>query len=410
MTADIAIVADSVTNIDIVATNIDTISEKVNKAGDTMTGHLEVPAGASANQVPRASETVLKAGSAQVMSVDLTVPSLNGGQLSGQRRKNLNGDCVIAQTGTSFVIPANSSTFTLDGWEAACAGAAAITVTQSTDVPAGGEFQFSHRVTINTADTGIAASDYVGVWARVEGYDARDLVGVPIAISFLVRSAKTGVHGIGIQSIGPDRSYVATYTVNVANVWEKKTVPIPTGLITAGTWNWTDSVGFWVSFALAAGSDYRATAGSWLNGNYWATSAQVNVADTVGNVFAITGLQIARGTVYTPYEHRSYASELRWAQRYLRPNGCLVGVSTSTTRINGIAVDFSGNPMRVPPSLILVNGTAAAHDVSTAFRNISSPIFSGNVNGGYVDTTCTTTTNNKVHNILPGTFLFDSRI
>jgi hypothetical protein len=185
----------------------------------TFTDFAEGAAVASGNQFPRANETVLKAGVPQVMSVDLTVPSINGGQLAGELRKNLNGDCVIAQTGTSFVIPANSGTFTLDGWEAACAGAAAITVTQSTDVPAGSEFQFSHRVTINTADTSIGANEYVGVWSRVEGDDARDLVGVPIAISFWVRSAKTGVHGIGIQNIGLDRSYVATFTVNVDNVW-----------------------------------------------------------------------------------------------------------------------------------------------------------------------------------------------
>jgi hypothetical protein len=382
----------------------------VKRTGDTMTGHLEVPAGASANQVPRASETVLKAGSAQVMSVDLTVPSLNGGQLAGQRRKNVNGACAIAQAGTSFACPANTWTKTLDGFEVGLFGAAVATATRSTDVPAGSGFQFSHRVTINTAAASIAAGDSAVILTSVEGYDAYDLIGQPVPVSFFCRSAKTGVHGVAFQNAGADRSYITTFTVNAANTWEKKTVQLPAGLITAGTWNWEDGAGLYAYFTLASGTTYRNTAGSWLTGSYLTTSAQVNVCDTVGNVFAVTGVQIERGTVDTPYEHMRHANELAWAQRYLRPNGCLTGVSTSTTNITGAAVDFTGAPMRAAPTVVLKNGTNGAHDAGVTFRNISSPVYSGNGLGGYVQVTCTTTTNNKLHNIIQGALLFDSRL
>ncbi len=55
-------------------------SRFVNTAGDTMSGHLNVPAGASGNQVPRASETVLKTGG--TMSGDLFL-SDHPGALAG---------------------------------------------------------------------------------------------------------------------------------------------------------------------------------------------------------------------------------------------------------------------------------------------------------------------------------------
>jgi hypothetical protein len=382
----------------------------VKRTGDTMTGHLEVPAGASGNQAPRASETVLKAGSTQVMSVDLTVPSLNGGQLAGQRRKNLNGAMTIAQRGTSFACPANTEIKTLDGWTWLASGATVATVTQSTDVPAGSDFQYSQRVTINTADTSIAAGDRALLFTTVEGYDARDLIGKPITATFDMRSAKTGAHGVAFQNAAGDRSYITTVVVNAANAWEKKTVQIPAGLITSGTWNWANGAGLYVWFTLAAGTTFRSTAGSWLTGDYYTTSAQVNVCDTVNNIFAVTGVQIARGTVDTPYEHMPFQKELTWAQRYVRPNGCLVGVSISTTLIQGIGVDFTGAPMRAAPTVLLKNGTGTAHDVAVAFRNISAPIFTGDGLGGYVAVTSTTTTNNKVHNILSGALLFDASL
>jgi hypothetical protein len=353
---------------------------------------------------------VSKTGSAQVMEVDLTVPSINGGQLAGQRRKNLNGAMTIAQRATSFACPANTYTKTLDGWEVGLSGATVATATQSTDVPAGSGFQFSQRITINTADTNISAGDHAVLLTWLEGYDAYDLIGQPVPVSFFVRSAKTGTHGVTFKNAGYDRSYITTFVVNAANTWEKKTVLLPAGLITAGTWNWMNGAGLYAVFTLAAGTTYRSNAGAWLAGDYLTTSEQVNVCDTVNNIFAVTGVQIERGTRETSYEHMRHANELAWAQRYLRPNGCLTGVSTSTTNITGAAVDFTGAPMRAAPTVILANGTNGAHDAGTAFRNISSPVYSGDGLGGYVQVTCTTTTNNKLHNIIQGALLFDSRL
>jgi hypothetical protein len=165
-----------------------------------------------------------------------------------------------------------------------------------------------------------------------------------------------------------------------------------------------------VWFTLAAGTTSRSTAGSWLTGDYLTTSAQVNVCDAVNNIFAVTGVQISRGTGEVPYEHMPHQKELTWAQRYLRPNGCLVGVSTSTTFIHGAAVDFTGGPMRAPPTVLLKNGSGTAHDVGVALRNISAPTFTGNELGGYVAVTSTTTTNNKLHNIIQGALLFDASL
>ena len=42
----------------------------------------------------------------------------------------------------------------------------------------------------------------------------------------------------------------------------------------------------------------------------------VNLSDTVGNNWSITGLQLEVGNTATPFEHRSYSDELARCQRY----------------------------------------------------------------------------------------------
>lgn len=243
------------------------------------------------------------------------VPGLNGGQLAGMRNKIINGDMNIAQRGTSFAAATNGI-YTADRWQYLMAAGAVETVSQQADAPSNNEFQNSLRLAVTTADTSIAAGEFSGVRQHIEGYNARDLIGKTFTLSFWVRSSKTGVHCVAFRNSGQDRAYVVEYTVNAANTWEYKSVAVIGGLITAGTWNWTTGIGLTVNFATSAGSTYQTTAGAWQTGNYLATSSQVNCLDTIGNIFAITGVQLEPGSVATPFEHRPYGAELALCQRY----------------------------------------------------------------------------------------------
>lgn len=245
------------------------------------------------------------------------VPGLNGGQLAGFRNKIINGKMEIAQRGTSFVSP-GFYTYAMDRWVYNGAGTtAAVTVTQQSDVPSTNEFQSSLRVADTTADAAVAAGDVANIQHRLEGYNVRDLIGKTFILSFWVRSSKVGTHCLTFLNSAADRSYVAEYTVSVANTWEYKSVTVAGGLITAGTWNWTNGIGILLSFTLMAGTTFHTTtAGSWQTGTFHSTAAQVNCLDTVGNIFAITGVQLEVGSVATPFEHRPYGMELALCQRY----------------------------------------------------------------------------------------------
>ncbi len=242
--------------------------------------------------------------------------SYNGGQLAGLRNKIINGNMNVAQKGTSFTTTSTNFT-TLDRWRQFRNTAASFTVSQTADAPATAyDFVNSLRVTVVTADAAVGAGEYVAIYQSIEGYDARSLINRNLVISFWVRSAKTGTHCVALTNSGGDRSLIFEYTVNAINTWEFKTLTLPNGLITAGTWNWTNGIGVGLYFSLMMGSTRQGSAGSWLTGLYLATADQVNVMDTIGNVFAITGVQMEPGTVVTPYEHRPFGLELSLCQRY----------------------------------------------------------------------------------------------
>jgi hypothetical protein len=250
----------------------------------------------------------------RLTSSTVQLSSINDGPLAGTRNKIINGAMEISQRGTSFAAPAE--TYTLDRYLWGQTGTMVVTISQSTDVP-NNTFQNSLKIDVTTADTSIAAADLAQIQQRIEGYNIRDLIGQTFTLSFWVKSPKTGVHCVSFAgSVSDFRSYVLEYTVSSANTWEYKTLTVSGGLITAGTWNWTNGIGLIVSFTLAAGSNRQTTAGSWNTGNFFATSNQVNVMDNTANDFYLTGVQLEVGSVATPFERRSFGQELALCQRY----------------------------------------------------------------------------------------------
>jgi hypothetical protein len=270
-----------------------------------------------------------------------------GGQLAGMRNKIINGKMEIAQRGTSFVSPV-SGAYNLDRWLHLSSHDGAFTISQVSDTPSDNELQNSLRVSVTTADASIAAGQYSTVRQYVEGFNVRDLIGRTFTLSFRVKSSKTGTHCVAFLNDGGDRSFVAEYTINAANTWETKSITVSGGLITAGTWNWTNGRGLIVSFAMASGSTFNTTANAWQTGNFIATSNQVNCFDTVGNIFAITGVQLEVGAVATPFEHRPYGAELALCQRYYERIDIPIGQPFATLQATSTTVAYGGfTPFKV---------------------------------------------------------------
>jgi hypothetical protein len=64
------------------------------------------------------------------------------------------------------------------------------------------------------------------------------------------------------------------------------------------------------------GSTYNGTAGAWAAGSYFSVSGSQSVVGTNGATFYITGVQLEKGSVATPFDFRFYGKELLLCQRY----------------------------------------------------------------------------------------------
>ena len=230
------------------------------------------------------------------------------------RNRVINGDMRIAQRGTTFTSPVDG-TYTLDRWISGNANDGTVTVTQSTDAPTG--FQNSLRVTVTAADTSLSANQYGGINGRLEGLNVADVVDDTFTLSFWVRSSKTGTHCVSIRTGGSTNSYVATYTINQANTWEYETIVVSGGLPTGVTTAKDNTTGLNIWFTTGCGSTFAtATGNAWVSGNFISTTSQVNVHDTVGNIFAITGVQLEKGSAPTAFEYLPIGTQLAMCQRY----------------------------------------------------------------------------------------------
>ena len=245
-------------------------------------------------------------------------------QVFGRRNMFLNGKMQVAQRGTSATGATSSDYYTVDRWQFIAFSAGTWTVSQSTTVPSGEGFAYSHKFDCTTADASLGASDYLILGQKIEGINLQHLKygtssAEKLTLSFWVRSAKTGTYCIEYRNAnsGGTRTQSQSYTISAADTWEKKTITIDGDTATAfdNTTNSELEIYFW----LAAGSNFTSgtLATSWASDTTANRAVgQVNLADSTSNDWYVTGIQLEVGDNATPFEHLSYGEELALCHRY----------------------------------------------------------------------------------------------
>jgi hypothetical protein len=278
------------------------------------------------------------------------------------RNRIINGAMVIDQRNAGASVTPNNS-FTLDRWLFTNTQTSKVNIQQSSVAPSG--FSNSLLVT-STSAYSVSAGDTFLITQIIEGFNIADLAwgsadAKPITISFWVRSSITGTTGGALINSADNRNYVFSYTINLADTWEYKTVTIAGD--TSGTWLTGNNRGISVRFGLGSGSTFSGAVGTWSSSNYVQPTGSVSVVGTSGATFYITGVQLEAGSVATPFERRLYGQELALCQRYFQKwdgatarkwafNGMILGTGDS------YGVYFLRTTMRANPVLI-TSGTAS---------------------------------------------------
>jgi hypothetical protein len=244
---------------------------------------------------------------------------LNIDDLYGFRNRIINGDMRIDQRNAGASITPENGQYGLDRWRNGVNVASKFSVQQNAGAvtPPQGFVNYLGATSLSAYSVG--AAELFLVQQYVEGYNTADLAwgtssASAVSLSFWVRSSLTGTFGGSLQNSDRSRCFPISYTIAAANTWEYKTITIPGD--TTGTWLTTNGIGVQINFSLGTGSTFSGTAGAWSGSTLFSATAATSVVGTSGATFYITGVQLEKGTVATPFERRPFGTELALCQRY----------------------------------------------------------------------------------------------
>lgn len=273
------------------------------------------------------------------------------------RNRIINGGMVLDQRNNGAAFTITNGTYPADRFVAYASPGTLTAQRLSNDGPAGVSTH-SIKITNGTAPT-ISSGSYHEIGQLIEGYNVADFnLGTANAASFTfsfwVKASITGNFPIAFRNLVANRSYVSSYTINTINTWERKTV-IVSGE-TTGTWAKDNTAGMVIYWALGDGSNYNATnLNTWENGNFTTHSSLTRLVSTTGATWQLSGVQLEKGNIATPFEFELFETTLRKCQRYYyrttstvayTPFGWGSSINTSTAYI----LLPLPTTMRIPPT------------------------------------------------------------
>jgi hypothetical protein len=271
------------------------------------------------------------------LSTGSATQSINAQNTFGFKNRIINGAMTIDQrnAGASQSFSYNTGGYTVDrfivtkvnGWTYG------FTTQQVTDAPAG--FVKSLKVTQGASADSTSSNTYSYVSQSIEGYNIADLGwgtanAKAITVSFWAKSSLTGTFSFAAYNAGA-QSYVATYSLPVANTWTYITITVPGP--TSGTFNTDNTSGIMLIWNLGTNFYTTSPSSSWQSGNILSALGATVLWTTANATFNITGVQLEVGTQATSFDFRDYGRELILCQRYFETN-----YNIGTAPANGVSV------------------------------------------------------------------------
>ena len=295
----------------------------------------------------------------------------------GRRNVIINGAMQVAQRGTSSTgLGASSGYFTCDRWKIDGDNTdGRLTMTQTADGPAG--FANCIKLDCTTADTSIAAGEYLVLAHRLEGQDLQQFMkgtsdAKSFTVSFYVKGNASATYIL--ELVDRDNSRAVSKTFSVTTAWTRVELTFPAD--TTGALDDDNANSFDLQWWLHSGSTYN----SGTLQQTWASTTSANRAvggdsffDSTSRTFFITGVQLEVGDTATPFEHRSFGEEFQLCKRYFqRVNN--VQISGFIYNDHPMGSYFLPVEMRAQPTATqVVIGSAFSSTNSTGQTTYSSP-------------------------------------
>ena len=294
------------------------------------------------------------------------IGNINAGGGGVNRNVIINGAMNVAQRGTSSTgIGGSSGYFTCDRWLIAQSGDGRLTMTQDSSVPTGKGFANSIKLDCTTADTSIAASEFLQIVQKIEGQNLQSIGkgtsdAKPITVSFYVKANAAFNFVCELNDLDNTRHISKLFSTTTD--WVKHEITFPAD--TTGAFDNDNAASLNLTFWLHAGSTYS---GGTLNTASFASTTNANRAAGVSsfysstdNNFFITGVQLEVGQNPTEFEHEPIERTLAKCQRYFwniqginQPVGAGASWNDSYLHVN-VAHPVE---MRANPDFVITTGT-----------------------------------------------------
>ena len=240
--------------------------------------------------------------------------AFSGMQVNGSMEVNQDGGAAVA------------SGYALDVWKVYRTGPAVIVGSQVTDAPPG--YSNSLKITLTTADAVMAADSTVLIYGGVEGYRAARLGwgtpnAQPLSVGFWTKIHRPGTYSGSVRSgvTTAGRSYAFTFTHNVADAWEYKTITIAGDTVPSAVFPKTNMMAFDIMFTMAAGTNKQGPANVWQTADKYAANGTINGAAALTDTFQVAGIIMLPGielpsALQAPFAMRSGDQEIMLCRRY----------------------------------------------------------------------------------------------
>ncbi len=251
-------------------------------------------------------------------NIFLVVPAAKMPQIKTQNLL-INGNMDLWQRGTSFIGVAHNDV-TAGRWVFGhSAGTAGFKVERATDVPNAGSL-YSLKTTVTTASASPSATHESHLRYAMEArFNGPMYAGKVITLSFWVKSNLTGQYSVAFikpnQARDFEETYLATYTINAADTWERKKITVDLGTASNSEWYIGNEYNLKLRFSYYAGTNFTGSVG-WQSGNYIAASGSVNLAATLNNYHMLSQVQFETGPIASPFAPKTINEELLDLNRY----------------------------------------------------------------------------------------------
>jgi len=249
------------------------------------------------------------------------IGNINAGGGGVNRNVIINGAMNVAQRATSstgFGGGSASGYFTVDRFKLDQDSGGVLTMTQDSSAPDG--FANSLKLDCTTADTSVAAGEYLVISHRIEGQNLQAFKkgtsdAKPFAVSFYAKANASATYVVELYDADNNRQVSKSFTVGTD--WARVELSFPAD--TTGAFDDDTAQSLNMQIWLHAGT-------TWSSGTLsetWTSLTNANRAvgissfySSTDNTFFITGVQLEVGQNPTTFEHEPFERTLTKCKRY----------------------------------------------------------------------------------------------